>query len=32
MGNDAFEYKFEMSKYVFLKQKYQDFVTKIFVC
>ena len=32
MGNDAFEWKFGMNKYVFLKQKYWDFVTKFIVC
>ena len=32
MVNDAFEWKFGMSKYVFLKQKYRDFLTKFIVC
>ena len=32
MVNDAFEWKFEMSIYVFCKQKYRDFVTKFIVC
>ena len=32
MGNDAFEWKSGISKYAFLKQKYQDFVTKFIVC
>ena len=32
MVNDAFERKFEMSIYVFCKQKYRDFVTKFIVC